>query len=215
MPGREADSSHESLWRRRFVVLAAVMFPLLVLGGALAPQVISVMVDESQLPSSDEEYRSRELDFDKSIPGMPPLPLPLEPLDFGTANIPELLDLQHLFTRTRLSNDPMSLRFSRLLSFPRNHGDMIVMDDVDRQISDVIFKDPILVGAITGDIGPPDPSLLSLDDPRPLGDGLNFDDPQPGEPIPLAALPEPGSFGLTLAGLIVFARRRRHRKRSR
>ena len=107
----------------------------------------------------------------------------------------------------------MSLRFSKLLSFPRNHGDVIVMDDVDREIREVIFKDPILVGAITGDLGPPDPDLLALGDPRPLGDGLTFDDPQgPGAPVLLTALPEPSSFALTLAGLIVFAVRRRHRE---
>jgi len=211
MPNREADATHESLWRRRFVVLAAVLFPLLVLGGALAPQVVSVMVDESAL-EADEEFVSPELDFDVPIPGLPPLPLPLEPLDFHTGFISELLDLQHLFTRSRLANGSMSLRFSKLLSFPRNHGDVIVMDDVDREISEVLFKDPILVGAITEDLGPPDPDLLALGDPRPLGDGLTFDDPQgPGVPVLLTALPEPSSFALTLAGLIFFAVRRRHR----
>lgn len=214
MPRGEADSTGESLWRRRFVVLAAVLLPLLVLGGALAPQVVSVMFDESQL-EAEEEYESPELDFDRPVPGMPPLPLPLQPLDFNTSFIPALLDLQHLFTRTRLSSDPMSLRFSRLLSFPRNHGDVIVMDDVDREIRAVIFKDPIMVGAITENIDPTDRDLFSLDDPRPIGDLFTFDDPQgsgEGDPSQLLALPEPGSFGLTLAGLLVMARRRRPRE---
>ncbi len=212
MARREADSDRESLWRRRFVVLATVLFPLLVMGGALAPQVVSVMIDESDLRDAEANYESPELDFDKPIPGLPPLPLPLEPMDFNSGFIPELLDLQHLFTRTRLSNDPMSLRFSRLLSFPRNHGDVIVMDDVDREIRDVVFKDPIMVGAITGDFGPGEIDLLSLDDPRPLGDGFTFDDPQStgeGDPTMMVALPEPGSFVLTLAGLLILTLRRR------
>jgi hypothetical protein len=207
MPRREADSSYQSQWRRRFLVLATVLFPLLVLGGALAPQVVIVMIDESELPAPEEELESPELNFRRDMPGMPPLPFPLEPLDFGTSFIPELLDLQHLFTRSRRSKGPMSLRFSRLLNFPRRHGDLIVMDDVDRQIGDVLFDDPILVGAVTDDIGQPDPSLLSLDGPRPLGDGLTFDGPQGSSLLPLVSLPEPSSFGLTLAGLVVLARR--------
>lgn len=217
MARRKVDSNFESLWRRRLVVLAAVVFPLLVVGGALAPQVVSVMIDESQLPGAeDEEYESPELDFDSPIPGMPPLPLPLEQLLFDTGFIPELLDLQHLFTRTPLVESSMSRRFSRLLSFPRNHGDVIVMDDVDRQIRDVVFKDPIMVAAVTGQIGPTDSGLFPPSNIRP-GDGLTFDDPQgrgegPGEgPGELTAVPEPNSLGLVLAGLFVLTcRGRRH-----
>jgi len=212
MARRDADPDRESLWRRRFVVLATLLFPLLVIGGALAPQVVSVMLDESELENASAPDDSSKLNFDKPLPGMPPLPLPLEPMDFGSGFAPELLDLQHLFSRTRTSNDPMSLRFSRLVNFPRNHGDLIVMDDVDREISDVVFRDPIMVGAITEDLGPPDADLLSIDDPRPLGDGFTFDGPQgtgEGEPIMLVALPEPGSLVLTLAGLLILAARRR------
>jgi hypothetical protein len=215
MARREAEPTRDSLWRRRLVVLATVLFPLLVLGGALAPQVVSVMLDDLQLLSTDEEYESPELDFEEALPGIPPLPLPLEQLDFGTGYISELLDLQHLFTRSRLSNDPMSRRFSRLLNFPRNHGDVIVMDDVGRQIRDVIFKDPILVGAVTDDSGIGDPGLLALGDPRPIGDGFTFDDPQAtgqGDPGFITALPEPSSLGLTLAGLLVFACHRAPRR---
>ena len=210
MPRREVGSSNESLWRKRFVVLAAVLFPLLVLGGALAPQVVSVMLDESQL-EAEEEYESSELNFDKPIPGMPPLSLPLEPLDFNTGSVSGLLDLQHLFTRTRFSADPMSLRFSRLLNFPRNHGDVIVMDDVDREIQEVLFKDPVMVGAITGDTGSDD-DMFALNDPRPIGDLFTFDDPQgtgEGDPGQLVALPEPGSISLILLGLLVMACQRR------
>lgn len=218
MARREADSDYESLWRRRLVVLAAVLFPLLVVGGALAPQVVSVMIDESQLPGAEiEEDETPELNFDKPIPGMPPLPLPLEPMSFNTGFISELLDLQHLFTRTQLVDGPMSRRFSRLLSFPRNHGDVIVMDDVDREIRDVVFKDPIMVGAITEDFGPPAAGFLTPDNPRP-GDDLTFDDPQgrgQGDPDQLTAVPEPNGFGLVLAGLFVLACRGRRRELSR
>jgi len=220
MARREADSDYESLWRRRLVVIAAVLFPLLVVGGVLAPQVVSVMIDESQLPGAEiEEDETPELHFDTPIPGMPPLPLPLEPMNVNTGFIPEQLDLQHLFTRNQIVDGPMSRRFSRLLSFPRNHGDVIVMDDVDREIRDVVFKDPILVGAITEDFGPTVPGLFTPDSPRP-GDGLTFDDPQGrGEgdldPGQLTAVPEPNGFGLVLAGLFVLACRGRRRELSR
>jgi len=185
-------------------VLVAVLVPILVAGGILAPQVVSVMIDESQL-EEQTDGDATELRFDQPLPGVPPLPLPR---DFDIGFTPELLDLQHLFTRSRRPELPMSQRFSRLLSFPRNHGDLIVMDDVDRQIRDVVFKDPIMVGAVT-DIGPPDPDLLALGDPRPFGDGLQFDDPISSgvgelDPIP-AAIPEPNTFAMLLLGLLSLA----------
>jgi len=204
MARQSEASTRETPWRNRFVVLVAVLVPILVAGGILAPQVVSVMIDESQL-EEQTDGDATELRFDQPLPGVPPLPLPR---DFDIGFTPELLDLQHLFTRSRRPELPMSQRFSRLLSFPRNHGDLIVMDDVDRQIRDVVFKDPIMVGAVT-DIGPPDPDLLALGDPRPFGDGLQFDDPISSgvgelDPIP-AAIPEPNTFAMLLLGLLSLA----------
>lgn len=206
------ESRHQSPWQRRLAALAAILFPLLVAGGVLAPKVISVMADESDLQGPAEEPETPvELDFTAPVDGMPPLPIPR---DFGVGFVPELLDLHHLFSRGNPSqgHDFFSRQFARLLSFPRNQGDVIVMDDVDRQIRDVIFKDPLMVGSLTSGFGAPDSGFLGLGDPRPLGDGLRFDDPEPtagGGPEPVIPVPEPRPALLCLAGLAILAARRR------
>jgi hypothetical protein len=104
----------------------------------------------------------------------------------------------------------MAQEYARLLGFPRSHGDVIVMDDVDREIRDVIFKDPVMVGAETA-YPRPNPALLPIGDPRPLGDGLRFDDPQATGEGPVAPIPEPGTAALLASGLVVLALRHRQR----
>jgi hypothetical protein len=207
------ETISQAHWRNRFVFLAGVLLMLLVLGGVMAPQVVSVMIDESQIPGNEtnEGESPVELNFGEPMPGMPPLPLPR---DFEMGFMPELLDIGNLFSRTvgePLTTESLSRQFSRLMSFPRNHGDVIVMDDVDRQIRDVLFKDPVMVGAVTA-VGPPDPDLLSLGNPRPLGDGLRFDDPiasAEGETDPVLPVPEPNTLLLAMVGLALLPRRRR------
>jgi hypothetical protein len=187
-------------WRRRLVALAVVLFPLLVAGGVLAPQVVSVMAEELE---NSGEPEAPALDFSGEYLSKPPLLLPDQELP---GFIAELLDLQHLFTASR-SQDLMSRQFARMLGFPRNHGDVIVLDDVDRKIQDVVFKDPIMLGATTDPLTP-DPNLLSLDDPRPFGDGLRFDDPQGTGQGQVAPVPEPSTAVLLLGGLAVLAQHR-------
>ena len=149
------------------------------------------------------------LDFTEPLPGQPPLPLPR---DYNVGFVPELLDLQNLFNHSDYASDAASRQFARLLGFPRNHGDVIVMDDVDTAIRSVLFEDPVMVGAITGKYGPPDPDLLVLGDPTPHGDGLRFDDPQPsgeGDIASITPVPEPNTALMLLAGLAAVSMRRR------
>ena len=68
-----------------------------------------------------------------------------------------------------------------------------------------------MVGAITDTLQPPSPDLLSLDSPRPFGDGLRFDDPQATGEGPVAPIPEPGTGALLASGLVILALRHRQR----
>jgi hypothetical protein len=201
------NNIRQSRWPARVVVLAGILFPLLVTGGVLAPQVISLMA-ETEIESTATESESQVvLDFSGPMSGKPPL---LLPRDFEAGFVPELFDLQNLFNSSGHNRDQLSQEYARLLGFPRSHGDVIVMDDVDREIQDVIFKDPVMVGAETA-YPRPNPALLPMGDPRPLGDGLRFDDPQATGEGPVAPIPEPGTGVLLASGLAILALRHRQR----
>jgi hypothetical protein len=201
------DNIRQSRWPARIVVLAGVLFPLLVTGGVLAPRVISFMAETEIESTATEAEPQVALDFSGPLPGKPPL---LLPRDFDAGFVPELLDLQNLFGGSAPNPDQMSQEYARLLGFPRSHGDVIVMDDVDREIKDVIFKDPVMIGAETA-YPRPNPALLPIGDPRPLGDGLRFDDPQATGEGPVAPIPEPGTGVLLASGLAILALRHRQR----
>ena len=201
------DSVRQSRWPARIVVLAGVLFPLLVTAGVLAPRVISFMAETEIESSTNEADSQSELDFSRPMPGKPPL---LLPRDFEAGLVPEMFDLQNLFTGSGDSPDQMAQQYARLLGFPRSHGDVIVMDDVDREIKDVIFKDPVMVGAETA-YPRPNPALLPIGDVRPLGDGLRFDDPQATGEGPVSPIPEPGTGILLAFGLVALGFRQRQR----
>jgi hypothetical protein len=201
------DSIRRSRWPARVVVLAGVLFPLLVTGGVLAPQVISLLAETEIENTATEAEPEVVLDFSRPMPGKPPL---LLPRDYDAGFVPELLDLQNLFNDSGHDSDRMAQEYARLLGFPRSHGDVIVMDDVDREIKDVIFKDPVMVGAETA-YPRPNPALLPIGEPRPLGDGLRYDDPQSSGNGPVAPIPEPGTAALLASGLAILAFRHRQR----
>jgi hypothetical protein len=202
------DSTRNSRWPARVVVLAGILFPLLVAGGVLAPQVISVMAGTEIQSTATEPEPEVVLDFSRPMPGKPPL---LLPRDYDAGFVPELLDLQNLFNEASQDPNRMAQEYARLLGFPRSHGDVIVMDDVDREIKDVIFKDPVMVGAETA-YPRPNPALLPIGEPRPLGDGLRYDDPQGSGEGPVAPVPEPGTAALLATGLAILAFRHRYQR---
>ena len=101
----------------------------------------------------------------------------LLPRDFSAGFIPELLDLEHLFSRVDYMGDPMARKRARLPSFPRNFGDVIVLDDVDQRIREIVFKDPVIVDQQAASaFPPPSADLLPLPGPEPIGPDPRFDD---------------------------------------
>ncbi len=201
------DTTRKSRWPARIVVLAGVLFPLLVAGGVLAPQVISLMAESENESAATKPESEVALDFSRPMSGKPPL---LLPRDYEAGFVPELLDLQNLFTGSSQTPDQISQEYARLLGFPRSHGDVIVLDDVDREIKDVIFKDPVMVGAETA-YPRPNPALLAIGEARPLGDGLRFDDPQATGEGPIAPIPEPATGALVAFGLLILTLHHRQR----
>jgi len=195
------ESTRNSRWPARIVVLAGVLFPLLIAAGVLAPRVISLLADMEIESTAGEAEPESTLDFSGPMPGKPPL---LLPRDYDAGFVPELFDLQNLFSGSAHTPDQMPQQYARVLGFPRSHGDVIVMDDVDREIKDVIFKDPVMVGAQTA-YPRPNPALLPIGDPRSLGDGLRFDDAQATGEGPVTPIPEPGTGVLLASGLVILA----------
>jgi hypothetical protein len=188
--------------RSKLVVLFS-LFPLLIGVGILAPGLIKVMAEEEDPMDPPSTRITRRL----SRYAHQPL---LLPRDFSAGFIPELLDLEHLFSRVDYMGDPMARKRARLPSFPRNFGDVIVMDDVDQRIREIVFKDPVIAGQQTASAWPPPSAeLLPLPGPDAIGPDPRFDDifPPRQDIGPDVIVPEPSTglllgMGLVLLGLI-------------
>ena len=188
--------------QRRLALLSSFMIPLLVLAGLLAPGVVQVMAQSTERVPAIER---------------PPLvqtagPLERRPLlvprNFSSGFLPELVDFERLFEgqRYRLaSND----RSDALPSFPRHHGDSIVLDDVGPVVEQVAFGDALITGAPTHrQLVEPDDSFFALCDVLPAANCVRFDDFTSGGGGGgggLAMVPEPSSGLMMALGLVMLA----------
>jgi hypothetical protein len=186
------------------------LFPLLVAGGFLAPAVIQVLAVAQELTESE-----RAPVVDRTSPyARRPL---LVPRDFSAGFIPELLDLDQLFLGGDYRVGASADRLARVASFPRSHGDAIVLDDVGQFVRDITFKD-ILMDEPSPTLlaGDPNADLMPLCGTLHAGNCVRDDDLTGGgghigggQPIP-----EPGTLVLVALGLTALGGGRRASRRA-
>jgi hypothetical protein len=197
--------------RRRVAAFLFALFPTLIGVGLLAPGFVQNIAAQDTRAVATSPLQNRPLD-------RPPL---LVPRDYSAGFVPELLDLEELFSTSGYT--PSDAQLSRVLGFPRSHGDQIVLDDSDPAVRVVAFHDVLAAAVVDGTKFSSDP-FLPLSNPLPRGDGLREDDfpgNGVGDPLkkpptatdqPLPVIPEPGTGALLAWGLVAlgFARSARH-----
>jgi len=169
--------------------------------GVLAPGFVQIIAAEDAVETESPPLQNRPLDR---------RPL-LVPRDYSAGFVPELLDLEELFSTSGYT--PSDAQLSRLLGFPRSYGDEVVLDDSDPELRAIGFRDALAAAVIAKADFTSDP-FLPLSNPLPYGDGLRDDDfpgSGVGNPLkkpatstndPLPVIPEPGTGALLACGLV-------------
>lgn len=159
----KVEESNEQTERRKRPIFAVLLslLPMLIGLGVLAPGMVQVMAVEADELDADNVRITRRL----SRYAHQPL---LLQRDFSQKFVPELLDLEHLFSRVEYMGDPTARERVLTATFPSNYGNVIVLDDVDQRLREIVFKDPVLDNQIASNgYKPP------ADDLTPLGDDLS------------------------------------------
>jgi hypothetical protein len=175
--------------------------------GLLAPGFVSVLQVRAEGEDGSAEQPVPILDQPLEV-----RPTLLVPRDFSTGFIPELLNLDQLFRKTRYRVDPATQRLAGLMGFPRNRGDVIVLDDIGQHVRSLLFKDALASTSVVDARPFGTEGFLPLGGTLPLGNGVRFDDfVTSGNRIILTGpvVPEPGTAPLLAAGLAYLAYRRR------
>ena len=201
------DANKQRAVRHGAAATTLLLLPLLAVVGSLVPVVVTVQYEEEAVfpPPKPEPFRAVRLAHRALIAAK----------DYTTRWIPEMLDLERLFTRPR-----NRIRVARLPSeepympeFPRARGDMIVLSDMDNYHSGALFKEGLQPGVVADATAVWDPRLFNViaDTTRP-SDTEQFDDftgQGDAEEPPPPIVPEPGTGSLLTLGLIALALRRR------
>jgi hypothetical protein len=188
-------------WGRRLAAALLAAFPLFVAAGMLAPAWVAVEQDPSADAGAPGEL---PILLAQGTPTPRDHPL-LVPRDFSAGFVPELLDPHNLFLGTRYELD--TERTARLLGFPYDQGDSMVIDDVEHGLEDVVFEDALLVAAVVDRDDLVGDGIHSLPSPIPFGDGLRDDDFAGRHDDPL--IPEPSTAPLVALGLALLSLRGR------
>ena len=148
-------SKRSARWPRRFVAWLLLLLPSTVLGGLLAPDFVRVQL----VKRGDTAAAGTLSDPDPGVPlqiSSPPAAHPAGSIGF----VPDLLDLDRLFVKPRPlpptptpTPTPRAKLLAKLISFPRNHGDTIVLDDVDELARSVVFKDVLTTSVVEPSFG--------------------------------------------------------------
>ena len=195
--------------RHGFVISILLLLPFLAIGGALAPGLVTVQYEEEE-----------ELAPHQRVPYQPvrlarrPL---LVPRDFSMGFVPEVMDLERLFMGSQYRAD-VGDRLTRLPSFPRSRGDVIVLDDVDTFLTDTLFKDTLQPGVVADATAIWDPNVFDVIPDTTGFDGSNQYDDFTGQGsvsnVPPPIIPEPRTGSLVVLGLLGLALRAHHRRSS-
>jgi hypothetical protein len=197
--------------RHGFAFAILLLLPLLAVVGSLAPVVVTVQYEEEEVfpPPKPEPRRVVHLAHRALLAAH----------DYSTRWIPEMVDLDKLFVSPRYRvhhRAQIGKRRTETSYFPRAHGEMIVLSDVDNYIADTLFKDGLQPGVVADATSAWDPALFDVisDTTRP-GNADQFDDftgqGDDDEPPP-PVVPEPGTGSLVALGLIALALRARQRQ---
>jgi hypothetical protein len=194
--------------RHGFVVSILLLLPLLAIGGALAPGLVTVQYEEEEelAPAQRVPYRPVRL-------ARRPL---LIPRDFSMGFIPEVMDLERLFMGSQYRADNGN-RYTRLPNFPTSRGDVIVLDDIDTFLTDTLFKDTLQPGVVADATAIWDPNVFDVIPDTTGFNGIGQFDDFTGQgsvsDVSPPIVPEPRTGSLVVLGMIGLALRT-HRRRS-